>query len=137
MRVLEKQGWTVHIEIHPHDIRRWNLQIAGGRGNSTVWTDTSGTDQAAFRAALRAIDAEGIETFIGPVSQAPFLALSLPEARAAQQSRTDSCSPAIEHFTYGIGPPAGGLAPPSTGFSIASRPMWRSPVVRGPVAAAR
>ena len=73
MRVIERNGWTVYVEIYPDDTGRWNLQIGDGRGNVAIWTDTFDTHRAALHAALQAIDAEGIETFIGPDSELRFL----------------------------------------------------------------
>ena len=73
MMVIERNRWTVKVEIFPSDTGGWLLQIVDGRGNATIWTETFGTEQAAFDAALHAVDTEGIETFIGPDSELRYL----------------------------------------------------------------
>ena len=73
MRVIERDRWAVNIEIHPDDEGGWYLQIDDGRGNATCWTDPFTTEQAAFNAAVEAIDTEGIESFIGPDSDMRYL----------------------------------------------------------------
>ena len=61
------------MEIYPDREGGWFLQVGDGRGNATNWTDTFPTEQAALEAALKAIDTEGIETFIGPASDMRYL----------------------------------------------------------------
>ncbi len=73
MRVIEKNGWTVYVEIFREGDSGWILQIGDGRGNGTVWKDFFHTQQAALDAAYHAIDKEGIEAFIGPDSEMRFL----------------------------------------------------------------
>ncbi len=73
MRVIERNRWTVNVEIYQDREGEWILQVEDGRGNATVWTDPFTTEQAAFDAALKAIDTEGIESFIGPDSDMRFL----------------------------------------------------------------
>lgn len=73
MRVIEKNQWTVNVEIDRDREGGWILQIEDGRGNATVWTDPFAGEQAALHAALEAIDTEGIESFIGPASDMRFL----------------------------------------------------------------
>jgi len=73
MWVIERNRWAVNVEIYRDRERGWILQIEDGRGNETVWTDSFATEQAALDAALKAIDTEGIESFIGPDSDMRFL----------------------------------------------------------------
>lgn len=73
MRLIERNRWTVDVEIYRDHEGGWILQIDDGRGNATVWTDPFATEQAALDAALEAIDSEGIESFIGPDSDMRFL----------------------------------------------------------------
>jgi hypothetical protein len=73
MRVIERNRWTVNVEIYRDCEGGWNLHIEDGRGNATVWTDPFATEQAAFDAAVAAIDTEGIESFIGADSDMRYL----------------------------------------------------------------
>lgn len=73
MRVIERNRWKVNVEIHRDDTGGWILHIDDGRGNATIWAKSFDTEHAALEAALQAIDAEGIETFIGPDSELHFL----------------------------------------------------------------
>lgn len=68
MRVIERNQWTVYVEVTPDDNGGWFLRIEDGRGNSTNWWESFATEQAAVDAAIEAIDNEGIESFIGPNS---------------------------------------------------------------------
>lgn len=73
MRVIERNRWTVNVEIYPDREGGWILQIVDGRGNATIWTDPFATEQTALDAALEAIDNDGIESFIGPDSDMRYL----------------------------------------------------------------
>jgi len=73
MRVIERNRWTVYLEINRDREGGWILRIEDGRGSATVWTDPFATEQAALDAALKAIDTEGIETFVGPDSDMRYL----------------------------------------------------------------
>jgi len=73
MRVIERNQWTVNIEIYRDCEGGWILQIEDGRGNATVWTESFATEQAALDAAHKAIDTEGIESFIGPDNEMRIL----------------------------------------------------------------
>ena len=73
MAVIERNRWTVNVEIDPSDSGEWFLRIDDGRGNATCWVEPFDTEQAALDAAIEAIDAEGIETFIGPDSEMCYL----------------------------------------------------------------
>ncbi len=75
MRVIERNRWSVNVEICHDREGGWILQIEDGRGNTTVWTDPFATEQAALDAAIEAIDTEGIESFIGPDGDMRFLAM--------------------------------------------------------------
>jgi len=73
MRVIERNRWTVNVDIWRDRDGGWNLQIDDGYGNGTIWTDPFVTEQAALDAAVEAIDKEGIESFIGPDSEMGYL----------------------------------------------------------------
>ena len=73
MRVIERNRWTVNVELYRDYEGGWIPQIHDGRGNATIWTDSFATEEAALDAVLKAIDTEGIESFIGPDSDMHFL----------------------------------------------------------------
>ena len=72
-RIVERNRWTVNVEIYDDGQGGWILGIVDSRGNSTIWTDSFATDQAALDEAIRAIGSEGIESFIGSDSDMRFL----------------------------------------------------------------
>ena len=72
-RIVERNRWTVNVEIYDDGQGGWILGIVDGRGNSTIWTDSFATDRAALDEAIRAIGSDGIESFIGPDSDMRFL----------------------------------------------------------------
>ena len=72
MRVIERNQWTVNVEIYRDHEAGWILQIEDGRGNATIWTDPFAAEQEAIDAAVKAVDTEGIETFIGLGSEMRF-----------------------------------------------------------------
>jgi hypothetical protein len=73
MPVIERNQWTVNVEVYRDGDGKWMLQIEDGRGNATVWTDHFASKQAALDAALEAIETEGIDSFIGPDSDMRYL----------------------------------------------------------------
>ncbi|KMS52634.1 hypothetical protein V474_24090 [Novosphingobium barchaimii LL02] len=42
----------------------WTLEVVNAEGTSTVWEEPFDTDAAAFKAFLRAVETEGMETFL-------------------------------------------------------------------------
>ena len=73
MRVIERNRWTVYVEIYRDREGGWILHVDDGYGNATVWTNPFATEQAALNAVVEAIDTEGIESFIGPDSEMQYL----------------------------------------------------------------
>ena len=67
-RDVTQDGVTVKIFIYrsEHDDDEWILEVVDHEGASTVWDDPFPTDQAAMDEAMRAIEEEGIATFLGP-----------------------------------------------------------------------
>lgn len=61
---VTKEGKTVDVEIYEGDPGKWLLEVVDEYGNSTLWKDQFDSDQEALRAALDAIDEEGIDSFI-------------------------------------------------------------------------
>ncbi|MBW7861238.1 MAG: UPF0149 family protein [Rhodocyclaceae bacterium] len=49
----------------------WTLEVVDAHGNSTVWDDEFGTDQAALDEVIRAIRDDGIASLIGEPRSAP------------------------------------------------------------------
>jgi hypothetical protein len=62
---IEKDGLKVTIEVYKGDEGGWILEIVDGQWNSTVWDDLFSSAKEALEAGIRAIDEEGIESFIG------------------------------------------------------------------------
>jgi len=56
---------TVQVEIYENGEGGWLLEIVDEYWNSTVWDEPFGTDQQELDEALKTIDEEGIESFIG------------------------------------------------------------------------
>lgn len=61
---------TVEICIYRMPDTAWTLEVIDEHGNSTVWDDEFGTDQAALDEVMRTIRDEGIGSLIGEPSQA-------------------------------------------------------------------
>lgn len=67
-RTVSRDGYSVRIDIYEDDDGRWLLQVVDLCGNLTGWYESFITDRAAFDEAVRAIEVEGITSFIGFVS---------------------------------------------------------------------
>ena len=67
-RKVTRDGTMVEILIYrsEHDDDDWILEVVDQDGGSTVWDDPFPTDQTAMDEAMRAIEEEGIATFLGP-----------------------------------------------------------------------
>jgi hypothetical protein len=61
---IEKDGSKVKIEVYKADEGGWILEIVDEQWNSTVWDDLFPSAEEAFDAGIRAIEEEGIESFI-------------------------------------------------------------------------
>jgi len=62
---IEKDGLKVTIEVYKGDEGGWILEIVDEQWNSTVWDDLFSSAKEALDAGIRAIDEEGVESFIG------------------------------------------------------------------------
>jgi hypothetical protein len=69
-RSVTDKGHTVRLEIYRGLDTDWTLEVVDEFNNSTVWDDLFATDQAALDEALRTIRDEGIESLVGPPSDA-------------------------------------------------------------------
>ena len=67
-RTVTRDGYSVSIDIHEDDEGGWLLQLVDLCGNLTGWNKSFETDRAALDEAMRAIEEEGITSFIGSVS---------------------------------------------------------------------
>ena len=67
-RVVSRDGYSVEVRIFEDGEAAWLLQIVDDQGCITGWIESFISDQAAFDQAIRAIEQEGIASFIGSVS---------------------------------------------------------------------
>ena len=63
---IEKDGSKVTIEVYESDQKGggWILEIVDDEGNSTVWDSQFPSSKEALDAGIKAIDEEGIQSFI-------------------------------------------------------------------------
>ena len=57
---------AVQVDIYEDGDGNWILEIIDDYDNATIWEESFTLEEDALDEALRAIDEEGIETFIGP-----------------------------------------------------------------------
>ena len=70
---ITRDGITVEIFIYRGaDETGWLLEVRDHEGGSTVWDDRFETDRAAYDEAMRAIDEDGIRSFVEAVGINPF-----------------------------------------------------------------
>ena len=62
---IEKDGFKVTIEVYKGDEGGWILEIVDEGWNSTVWDDLFPSAKEALDAGIKAIEEEGIQSFIG------------------------------------------------------------------------
>ena len=62
---LTRDGKTVQVEIYEDGGEGWLLEVVDEHGNSTVWNDSFGSEQAALDEVLKTIDDEGMDSLIG------------------------------------------------------------------------
>ncbi len=67
-RTVSRDGYSVQIDIYEDVNGGWLLQVVDLCGNLTGWNELFETDRAALDEALRAIEEEGITSFIGLIS---------------------------------------------------------------------
>jgi hypothetical protein len=64
---VSRDGATLHIFIfRGHTEAVWHLEVEDHLGGSTVWDEQFETDHAAREAALRAIEQQGVASFLVP-----------------------------------------------------------------------
>ena len=62
---LTRNGKTVRIEIYGDGADGWLLEVVDEYGNSTVWSDSFGNEQAALNEVLKTVEEEGVDSLIG------------------------------------------------------------------------
>ena len=62
---VTRDGKTVRIEIYADGQGGWILEVVDEHGNSTVWSDSFPSDQAALDEVLKTVNDEGISSLIG------------------------------------------------------------------------
>ena len=62
---VERDGICVRIDVYSDGKKRWLLEIVDEYWNSTCWNEPFKSAQKALEAGLKAIDKEGIQTFVG------------------------------------------------------------------------
>jgi len=62
---VERDGSTVTIDVYSDGKGGWLLEIVDMHWNSTCWDEPFETAQDAPEAGIKAIDEEGIKSFIG------------------------------------------------------------------------
>ena len=67
---FSRDGFTVLVEIYRlSDRDGWALEVADQDKIWTIWRELFDTDQAAFSEFQRAIDEDGISTFLRPATE--------------------------------------------------------------------
>jgi hypothetical protein len=62
---IEKDGFKVTIEVYKGDEGGWILEIEDEQWNSAVWDEIFPSAKEALDAGIKAIEEEGIQSFIG------------------------------------------------------------------------
>ena len=67
VKEIEKDGYKVTIEVYKTDQKGggWILEISDEYRNSKVWDSQFASSKEALEAGIKAIDEEGIQSFIG------------------------------------------------------------------------
>lgn len=66
--IITRDNVTVEVLIYRFldSSNSWSLEVSDQDGGSTVWEESFLTDQAAYNAFLRAVEADGMSQFIEP-----------------------------------------------------------------------
>ena len=62
---IEKDGLKVTIEVYEGEESGWILEIVDEQWNSTIWDDLFPNAKEALNEGIKAIEEEGIQSFIG------------------------------------------------------------------------
>jgi hypothetical protein len=65
-QAITRDGKTVQVDIYEDGEGGWLLEVVDEYNNSAAWENPFETDQAALTEVLRTIEAEGINSLIGP-----------------------------------------------------------------------
>lgn len=72
-RIVEEDGISIEIGIYRLEHTDWSLEILAEDGTSTVWDEPFDTDRDALAEALRAIQEDGIGSFLEQKDVKPTL----------------------------------------------------------------
>jgi len=64
-RSISQDGVSVQIDIYEDGTGKWLLEVVDEYNNSTVWDDPFETEQSALDDAIKAINDDGIFSFVG------------------------------------------------------------------------
>ena len=64
-QALTRDGKTVQVEIYGDGGDGWLLEVVDEYGNSIVWNESFGSEQAALDEVLKTIEEEGVDSLIG------------------------------------------------------------------------
>ncbi len=64
-RSISQDGVSVQIDIYRDGTGKWLLEVVDEYNNSTVWDDPFETEQSALDDAIKAINDDGIFSFVG------------------------------------------------------------------------
>lgn len=62
-RTVTCEGQELHIDIHEDEDGGWLLAVSNEQGVTSHWTKSFKSERAALKAALKAIEKEGLEGF--------------------------------------------------------------------------
>jgi len=63
-REIERDGFIIIVKAHKNNEDGWILEIADEQGSSAVWTNLFQSAQDALNEGIRALEDEGIGSFI-------------------------------------------------------------------------
>ncbi len=67
---VQRDGIIVRIDVYSNGEEGWLVEIVDEYWNSTCWNEPFKSAQEALEAGIKAIDTEGIQTFVGPPDEA-------------------------------------------------------------------
>jgi len=70
-QTVERDAKSVEIMIYEDGDGGWILEVVDENDNSTVWNEPFDSDQSALDEVLATIEADGIDSLIGPPPGAP------------------------------------------------------------------
>jgi len=68
-RKVEFDGISVRIDVYSDSENGWLLEIVDEHNNSTCWDEPFSSAKEALEFGLKAIEEEGIQTFVGVANE--------------------------------------------------------------------